>query len=261
MPHNFVAYIDESGDEGYNIVPPPERRSSEWFVLGAVIVPVVSVPEIDATCAEPFHFRKVQHHAKIAYVEKVASLPICATLVAFHKPSVPDNAAIRTRSHYLFDYSAKLLIERISWYCDEHPNRGSAKIIFANRHQLKIDRIKNYLRHLSGLTGVFGGMDIPELARNTIRWNRINIDDVEVSTPDELPGLRCADTLVSSFTNAIEWSRSHNTEHRYVKMLKDKFYRRNNQCVSYGIKFMPANAPDNDGPQVRPRFHWIHHFR
>jgi hypothetical protein len=37
-PFSFVAYIDESGDEGFNFAEFPEIKSSEWFVLSAVVI-------------------------------------------------------------------------------------------------------------------------------------------------------------------------------------------------------------------------------
>jgi hypothetical protein len=38
MADPFVAYIDEAGDEGFFIVPRPEKNSSEWFLMSAVVV-------------------------------------------------------------------------------------------------------------------------------------------------------------------------------------------------------------------------------
>jgi hypothetical protein len=40
MPHRFVAYIDESGDEGFVFHDDrPEDGSSKWFVISAVVTP------------------------------------------------------------------------------------------------------------------------------------------------------------------------------------------------------------------------------
>lgn len=37
----YIAYIDESGDDGLSKVQPIDPNgASEWFVLGAVVVPV-----------------------------------------------------------------------------------------------------------------------------------------------------------------------------------------------------------------------------
>ena len=39
MARTFVAFIDEAGDEGFFIVPRPDKKSSEWFLMSAVVVP------------------------------------------------------------------------------------------------------------------------------------------------------------------------------------------------------------------------------
>ena len=37
MTASFVAYVDESGDEGFKFLP-NEQGSSRWFVLSALVV-------------------------------------------------------------------------------------------------------------------------------------------------------------------------------------------------------------------------------
>lgn len=80
---------------------------------------------------------------------------------------------------------------------------------------------------------------------------------------DSLPGLRAADGIVSGFAKAIEWSPSYNTEHRYVKIMKDKFFRYGwlNKCQRYGVKFVPDDAHSKDDPRVKERFHWLRNFK
>lgn len=111
MTLGFYAFIDASGDEGYNIVPAPERKSSEWFLLSAVICAVDDIPDVNSSIhtSRPFHFRKAQHHRCVAFAARVACLPIIAITVFAHKPSMSADAAIRARKHYLFDYCTKLL--------------------------------------------------------------------------------------------------------------------------------------------------------
>ena len=41
IPIGYVAYIDEAGDDGIRTVAPLDARgASEWFVLGAFVVPI-----------------------------------------------------------------------------------------------------------------------------------------------------------------------------------------------------------------------------
>lgn len=259
----FTVFIDESGDEGYNIVPPPNRRSSEWFVLGGAICATADLSELQSVFnpANPFHFRNERHHECVAFAEKVAALPITAIAIAFHKLSTPPEAALRNKKHYLFDYCTKLLIERISWYCANHKAPGPAEIIFSRRGQLNLERIRAYIRHLSMLTHLSsGGIRIFE-AKNSIKWHVIDTNRIDMQPHDSLPGLQIADAIVSGCAKAIEWSPSYNTEHRYLKIIKDRFYRHNGRCTSYGLKMLPADLPAREHNQPRQRFHWLHHFK
>jgi hypothetical protein len=257
----FTAFIDESGDEGYNIVPPPARKSTEWFILGAAIVADAELHAVNTAIGHArFHFRSESHHRCVEFAERIAGLPITASIIAFHKPSTPDNTALRGKAHYLFDYSTKLLIERISWYCANHPQPGVVKIIFSQRRQLKLDRIKAYIRRLHMLTHLrVGGVPAFD-ARNSINWSVIDTNRIEMRPHDSLPGLKVADAVASGCAKAIEWSPSYNTEHRYIKILKDRFYRHRGRCSSYGMKIIPSDMATREGNQAHQRFHWLRHF-
>lgn len=255
----FTAFIDEAGDEGYNIVPPPQRRSSEWFVLTAAVCETRSVDRIESLIPEPFHFRKAKHHDRVGFIEKICDplfVSFTAMAVIVHKPSISSQAAARNRSHYLFDYATKLLLERISWYCDEHPSRGSVQIIFSRRGQLNLDRINRYLERLIDLTVISEEHRLPIIARNSIRWGIVRPDSIDAQPHDSMAGLRIADAVASGCASAIEWSPALTTEHRYLKMLKPKFYRKGARCLGYGIKFIPDSAPDQEDPFAKQRFHF-----
>lgn len=258
MAEQFIAYIDESGDEGYEFAEQPNRKCSEWFVLSAAIIRSTQNAVLDRRLGGAFHFQKAPHHACVNYAETVSHLPITAISVFFNKRLVPDDAAIRNRKHYLFDYSCKLLFERISWYCDEHPERGNVKIIFSHRRQLKLERLRAYLHRLSD--GDLAGSEHPDLVKSSIRWRVVDLDMLDVKEHDSLPGLRAADCLASGCARAVEYSKSNNTEHRFVKIFKRKFYKRGTRTLSYGLKFMPKNATEKDDPLGSSRFHWLHHF-
>lgn len=55
MTASFVAYVDESGDEGFKFLP-NEKGSSRWFVLSAMVIrkendlQVVESPDRPVSC-------------------------------------------------------------------------------------------------------------------------------------------------------------------------------------------------------------------
>lgn len=258
----LTVFIDEAGDEGYNIVRPPEKKASEWFLLGAVVCRTDNLHLIERGVPEPFHFRKEYHHKCVQFAETIAALPITAMVVVAHKPSMPQQAAVRAQKHYLFNYCAKLLLERVSWFCAAN-SKEPANIVFSQRRKLSIKLLREYLAHLRDAPRVtIGGQPIFD-NKTSINWGAIDPERVDMQPADSLPGLSVADGIVSGFAKAIEWSPSYNTEHRYLKIMQNKFYRYGwlNKCERYGVKFIPDNAPLKDDIWERERFHWLRHFK
>jgi hypothetical protein len=215
MARTFVAFIDEAGDEGFFIVPRPDRKSSEWFLMSAVVVPADKAVMFDNALTEfravaakrkPFfHFRDSRHPERVAFLRALRGWPFAVITVATHKPSVKKDSSLSQKKHALFEYTAKLLVERVSWYCDDHLKPGPVKLIFAERGQLDPDRLIAYFRRLKR----YGG-------NNSIRWRVIDLSALEVVPCAKLTGLQVADAAVSSVEQALELSRHSTTEHRYA---------------------------------------------
>jgi hypothetical protein len=260
MSHAFIAYIDEAGDEGFKIVRRPQRKSSEWFFISAAIVPYRSVPSLDNIIPNAlkaslpkklFHFREADHIQRVKVLEHLRYKPITLVSIAVHKPSIPEESALRKNKHYVFHYATKLLVERVSWYCRDHKEetRGVAKLVFSERGQLSEERLRTHFDKLKD-----GGK-----AKSAISWPNIDLDSIEIKRHRDLAGLQIADAVVSSLEQAMELSIHSTTEHRYMKILRGNYYRRNNRCSGYGLKFMPGK-PDDD-PWEPDRLHWTHHYK
>jgi hypothetical protein len=93
----FNAYIDEAGDEGFVTLTLPGQGSSEWLVLGAVIVRdeddlALSHAVDDLRVLlnkpppKPLHFRKLRHNAKRAAMDRLATYDFVFSIVALWKP-------------------------------------------------------------------------------------------------------------------------------------------------------------------------------
>ena len=95
MPQDLVVFIDEAGDEGFNIVAPPAKKASEWFLVGAAVCRYDSLHIVNAAAPDSFHFRKEHHHRRVSFAEKIAGLPLTAMVVLAHKPSIDVEAALR----------------------------------------------------------------------------------------------------------------------------------------------------------------------
>lgn len=159
MPPSFVAYIDESGDEGFHF----EKGSFWWFVLSTVVTPkdadLETVKLIDSVRKslerndlEPLHFRKLKHEQRLPFIYHIAQANLKTITVFIHKPSIMNVEVFQQRFRLYF-YAARLLLERLSWYCRDHKTvhtsgDGSVEIVFSNKGGMKYDELRAYLNVL-----------------------------------------------------------------------------------------------------------------
>lgn len=240
MVASFVVYIDESGDEGFLF----ERGSSEWFILSAAITrkenDLETVKLVDTVRAilgrsdqDPLHFRKLKHEHRIPYLHKIAEADLKAICVFVHKKSI-DNTEEFQKKNRLYFYAARFLLERVSWYCDEHQNLaegdGSAEIIFSNRGGMEYEAFREYLDRLKAQP-----FDIQ------INWDIIKRDKITAFSAKRM-GLQIADAIASGFFFATNLNQFGFAENRYAQMLKPTMFSRRGQYKGYGLKFWPRET-------------------
>lgn len=270
MPHAITAYIDESGDEGFVFAQLPNRKSSEWWTISAVLTRSSNVAHVEGAVAQyhaeakkprPFHFSKERHEHRIGFMNCAIQAPITFVSVITHKPTLlREKPTIATRKHHLFYYTAKLLIERITWFMDyDLGNTGDEKahIIFSNRGQFRREHLDNYLSILRGQTAYEQALDLGA-GSHDIKWRRIQDDLIDVQDHNSLAGLQVADAVASGIRWALEPTPHSLTEHRYAKILAPRVWRRFGRVQSYGLKFEPQLDTDNVG--LPHRFHWMRHY-
>jgi hypothetical protein len=237
MPAEFVAYIDESGDEGFNF----GGGSTEWFVLAAVIVEkatdLETVKLLDSVRAtlglapkKGLHFRDLKHQQRLPYVAAIAGACLCGTAIFVHKPSLREQATFRAPNRLYF-YTARYLLERISWYCArQRPGPvGHAEIIFSNRSSMSYSDMQDYFRLL-------------RLKATSIDWSVIHPGEIGAYSPMRRMGLQIADAVATSFFYAVEPRMYGFTEPRYARMLKPIVYCTRGNYRSYGLKFVPTDC-------------------
>jgi hypothetical protein len=216
----FVAYIDESGDEGFRF----HGGSSHWFVLSAVVTrkkeDLETVKLIDDVRKElkkpdkiPLHFRDLKHEQRLPYVNKIANANLRIITVLIHKPSLKEPEKFQQR-YRLYFYGVRFLFERLSWYCRDHKTRhdvgdGSAEIIFSNRSGMSYDDLREYFDLIKMQANV---MDV------RIEWVAIKPEQIAAYTPGRRMGLQIADAVASSYYYAVQPTAYGFTEDRYAKI-------------------------------------------
>lgn len=248
------AYIDESGDEGFTRLGHRARgvqaASSEWFILGAVVVPT----EVDAErtrivdelrrclnktkSRKPLHWRDLRndHTKKRKAMDLLAAQGFRFSAVALHKPPIAANAgALRTRKGYLYNYATRFLIERLTWLAQDHSRK--LNLYFESRATTSYGHLQSYI------TGLAGGPS------STIPAGILG--EVRPVSPT-WKGAQLADFYVSATAEALEPDLSGYTEEDYLLRVRHQLYRHPQRSVlSYGFKIFPKESADVQ------RYPWI----
>lgn len=243
MAHSFIAYIDESGDDGLGNFRTPGGRGGQtsWLVISSCIFrfsrnhEVVSwrdaiMDKCQKKNTRNLHFIDLTHTQKVAATQHMAQLPIRAINVLSNKRTIPAGT-YRTKNQLYF-YLTRYLIERISWFCRDYrrlvkDGDGRVKIVFSRRGSMSYEDFRSYMLRLKGDATV------------QIHWPAIDIDGIEALDHSRCAGLQLADPVASAFAAGIEHDTYGNCEARYAEILRPITYCRNKNYLSYGVKLVP----------------------
>ena len=247
MAHSFLAYIDESGDDGLSNFRRVGARggSSHWLNISVMVTRATHNLELVSwrdsigklrpqaqTKSRSIHFVDFNHAQRVAACQRISELPVRFCNVISKKDTI--EAGTYTEKNQLYFYLTRYLIERLSWLCrDLRPRvqegNGLVKITFSRRGGLSMDGFKNYLRLLKS--------DQADGVR--IHWPVIDIDNIEALDHSANAGLQLADFGASAIAAGFEPDFFGNCEARYAEIIKPTIYTRNNNYFSYGLKLVP----------------------
>lgn len=241
---DYNAYIDEAGDEGFVTVTVPGQGSSEWLIVGAVIVPeeddlmlshaVDDLRQLlNKPPPKPLHFRNLRHNARRAAMDKLATYPFTFTIVAPWKPPQGAGKAF-PRPPYMYNWACRLLVERLTWYADDR-GRG-LNLFFSNRASTSYAQLQAYMNWIQNDPAC-------EIRQGCIQGFQPVNQTVKL--------IQVADFYASASFMALEPDSFGNTEEDYLMRVKAQLYRRNNNLFSYGFKGWPLVGLD------RKRYPWL----
>lgn len=250
MKSSFVAYIDESGDEGFKFLE-NERGSSRWFVVSAAVFrrenDLQAVKVLKATrelLGKPpkyaLHFKDMKHDARVAYATRIAEAHFRHVSVLVHKPSLKEPEHFQEGPYLLYKYATRLLLERVSWLCrDAHragAGDGTVEAIFSDRSAMSYDDLRSYLCKLRDQSATNESIRID--------WNVIKPEQARAVKHDQMAGLQIADCVASSLFAALNKSPLGNTEPRYITILRRQTYRHKEVALGYGLKVWPPQLDE-----------------
>ena len=242
MSSSFVAYIDESGCEGFKFLA-DEQGSSRWFVLSALVLR----KENDLLAVElakqarmllkkppkhPLHFRHLRHGQRVPLARLIGTASVRTVNVLIHKPSIKEPEVFQQQAYALYRYATRLLVERLSWLCRDNRKAGygdgTVEIIFSNRSAMSYDDLRDYLERLQGGD---------EAAEVRVDWEVIRPTQVRAVNHDQLAGLQLADAVASGVYFGVNKNPFGETEDRYLRLLAPTIYRHKQRIEGYGLKF------------------------
>ncbi len=232
MPLN--CYIDEAGDEGI------ASGGSRWFMLGALIVPGASdlksssaVPRIKQRLgrpnAWPLHWARLNHHQKLFVCSELLTEQWTFCCVATDKShaSVVGAPGLRTK-WYLYFYSTRLLLERLSWFARDAGDIAS--LVFEHRANMSYGALIQYLALLRAWR-----------PPTKVSWQNVDWEHPRILAKGNSRLLQAADCVCGAVKDALEYSQYGFVEPRYILTLGGRLYRRRGNLFSYGLKVMPSN--------------------
>lgn len=241
----FNAHIDEAGDDGFSNLgrwgPRRDGDSSLWLILGAVLV--LEEQDRERTAAldrlrallnrpppKPLHWRdlKTDHTKKRRAIALLAAEPLVCSFVALWKPGMPETARGLRRKGYLYNYAARLLVERLSWFATRQRRR--LNLLFEHRASTSYADLQRYMAA------------IEQHPDTRIEPNSIaSFQPVESSRK----GAQLADYYVSAAREALEPDAYGLLEERYLLSLRHQIYRPPGKSVfAYGFKVFPDSGRD-----------------
>jgi len=252
---SFVAYIDESGDDGLTNFRVAGRRggSSHWLNVSSTVMRYGNALEAvkwrDSIAAlrpqaksRSIHFTDFNHTQRVAACQIYAGLPIRLLNVISNKRTIP--AETYDKPNQLYFYLARYLIERISWLCrDLRPivpeGNGLVKIIFSRRGGMSVENFQHYLLRLRG----------EQDAEVKIHWPVVDVDSIQALDHSVNAGLQLSDVGASAIAAGFEPDLFGNCESRYATIVRPVVYSRAGNYLSYGLKLVPSLAHMDLTPQ------------
>ncbi|CFX09501.1 conserved protein of unknown function [Candidatus Filomicrobium marinum] len=246
MSHSFIAYIDESGDDGLCKFRQPGGKggASHWLCICACIVRATHRLEAvrwrdeirektrKKTKGRAIHFADFNHSQKRAACQLIYRKPLRFIAAISNKTTIEPGTF--SQKNQLYFYVTRYAIERISWFCRDNralvpEGNGQVKIVFSRRGGLSYDDFKMYMSRLKD-----------DENNNRVHWPVIDIASIDAQDHSRDAGLQLADCGAAAIAAAFEPDLYGNVEAQYLHTIREMIYCRSGNYLSYGLKLLPG---------------------
>ncbi len=152
MAHSFVAYLDESGDDGISKFRSRGNEGcSQWLTISCLLARMTNdldlvqwrdeiSSSIPHRTKRDIHFREFNHEQKLNACQLLAQKPVRLFSVLSNKTTIPSHSRkdLFKEKNTLYWYLCRHLTERISWDCCDLLSRvsqgdGRLRSLFSRR--------------------------------------------------------------------------------------------------------------------------------
>jgi len=229
-----LAFIDESGQRSKSV------KSSDHFIMSAVIIRKESLPKLTALLAElrtdlrrgpndHLTWKNIRHHGERVHAAQTVGssdwLRICTVVVC--KRFLPT-AIINDDYAYL--YTFRFLLERLSWFGRQYDCTVSYTLAAIQRFPLA--KLREYEAAL-------------RLRQDcNVDWAFLDRAGGRIDQPQRYEPLQLGDLAASATAQAFEPDRFGVTERRYLEQLAPRIWGgpyAERRLPSYGLKMHPWN--------------------
>ncbi len=237
--HEYIAYIDESGDPSIKSVRPiDDKGGTEWFVVSCILVRRDNdkltkhwFSNVASKCGHPgsrvVKFTSLKHDQKLASCQEIAQLPLRVFAVTSNKKNMRGYRNKRAEKmgakQWFYNWMVRILVERVTNYCWRHSQKNSlrrhhVKFVFSEAGGHSYEQTAAYheilrLQSRSDKMVLQKWKPIPEV----MHWQL-----VDKQPHYKLAGLQLADHIAGAFYQAVDCLDTGPCEPTYAMALKDR---------------------------------------
>lgn len=249
MTLEYVAYIDEAGDEGINKLREPSGQS-RWLLLGGILVTAENDRLLPAwrnealalfpkKKAKDLHFRELKHDQKVAVSSYFSDKRMGVCCVCSNKVTLLDGGKyerLYSQKGHLYNYLTRFLLERLTTsvanFAKRQGQSARLRIVFSRRSGTDYHAMREYLLLMR---------DGKEKMRpvRSIDWSVFDPDDIRVENHEKWAGLQLADVATSATFSALERNFYGHYEPRYALALAKRYIPRGSSILDCGFTLVP----------------------
>ena len=253
----YVLHVDESGDDGYNVVRPIDPHgASEWMILSGVLVRNENALKtadwvrqfkqtIRGAQRPDLHYSDLSDHKRLELCQFIAQRPLRCFAVISNKRNMRGHRNLRAERwdtrHPFYNWMLRILLEKASQFCAGRSMRDygemrSMSVQLGARGGVSVPRIRVYLYKLKNQSQARRLF----IKRDDLAWEVMDLEDIFTVPAAKGPGIQLADAVAGAFRQATE-VRAHGTiEPQYATALRQVMaLNARGAMAGFSVKLLP----------------------